>query len=92
MLPIELVNKILVYVGELEQHVIITQYHPITRKEYYQINFNSDFLWKIKSTLVMKRLYPIYNGDFLNKSNIELYKYGTRHYENQLASGRIIYE
>lgn len=84
MLPIEIVNKILVYVGELNNDVIIIQYHPITHKEYYQINSNSVSLWKIKSTLVMKRLYPIYDRDFSNKMNIELYKYGTHHYEKQL--------
>ena len=44
MIPIELINKILVYICKLNNNVIITQYHTITNKEYYKINFNSDFL------------------------------------------------
>ena len=89
MLPIEIVNKILVYVSDLNNNVIITQYHPITNKEYYKINFNTDFLWKIKSNILMKRIYPIRDSDFSNKCNIELYKYGIPHYEKQLRINNI---
>ena len=49
MLSIEIINKILVYISELNNDIIITQYNPITNKEYYKINYNSGFLWKIKS-------------------------------------------
>lgn len=84
-IPIEIVNKILVYVSELlNNSIMITQYNIISNKEYYMINFNSDLLWKIKSTLRMKQFYPIYNGDFNNKSNIELYRWGIPHYQKQL--------
>ena len=86
MIPIDIINKILVYVSELNNDVIITQYNPITNKERYLINFNSQLLWRIKSTLVMKKHYPIRNGDFSNKDNIELYKSGIPHYENQLRN------
>lgn len=84
MLPMEIINIILEYVSELNQDTIITQYHPLTNKEYYKINFYSDLLWNIKSTLMMKRFYPIYSYDFSNKGNIELYKYGKIHYEKYL--------
>lgn len=84
MLPIEIVNIILVYVGELNNNTIITQYNPLTNKEFYKINFSSDLLWNIKSTLTMKRFYPIYSCDFTNKCNIELYKFGKAHYEKEL--------
>jgi hypothetical protein len=90
MIPIDIVNKILVYVGELNNSIIITQYNPITNKEYYKINFHSDLFWRIKSTLIMKRHYPIHISDFHNRDNIELYKYGIPHYENQLRSKQII--
>jgi hypothetical protein len=84
MLPIEIVNKILVYASELNNDIIITQYNIITNKEYYVINFSSDLLWKIKTVYVMKRFYPIYSSDFFNKGTIELYKSGISHYEKQL--------
>lgn len=84
MIPIDIVNKILVYVSELNNNIIIIQYHLITNKEYYKINFNSDLLWKIKSTLIMKQKYPILFGDFTNNNNIKLYKFGIQHYEKHL--------
>ena len=84
MFPIEIVNKILVYVSEINNDVIITQYHIITNKEYYKINFNSDLLWKIKTNLIMKRIYPIYSYDFFKMSSYELYQSVMSHYEKQL--------
>jgi len=92
MLPMEIVNKILEYVSELNNNIIITQYHPLTNKEYYRINFNSDLLWRIKSTLVMRRLYPVYTGyyaNFNNKDTIRLYQFGIPHYEKELRRNMI---
>jgi len=91
MIPIEIVNKILVYISELNNNMIITQYHTITNKEYYIINFNSDLLWRIKSTIIMKRIYPICNvDDYLKtKQFIELYQFGIPHYENELRLNTI---
>jgi len=90
-IPIDIVNIILVYISELNNDIIITQYHPLTNKEDYKINFNSDLLWKIKSTLVMKRIYPISNdyGGFTEEKNITLYKFGIPHYEKQLRLNKI---
>lgn len=84
MLPIEIINKIFVTICELNNNVIITQYHVITNKKYYKINFNSDLLWRIHAVLRMKQLYPLLNSDFTNKGNIDLYKWGTEHYERKL--------
>lgn len=83
-IPIPIINKILVYISELNDNIIIIQYNLITNREYYKINFNCNLLWRIKSTLIMKQLYPIHSGDFSNKSNIELYKFGIPHYEKKL--------
>ena len=83
MIPIEIINKILVYVSELNDDVIITQYHPVTCKEYHKINFNSDFIWKIKSSLRMRQIYPITNYPF-SSATIVLYKNGTEYYKKQL--------
>jgi hypothetical protein len=84
MLPIEMINKIFVTICELNNNVIITQYHVITNKKYYKINFNSDLLWRIHAVLRMKQLYPLLNSDFTNKGNIDLYKWGAEHYERKL--------
>ena len=89
MIPIVIVNKMLDYVGELNDDLIVTQYHPVTGQKCYKINFFADFLWKIKSNLIMKRLYPIYNDGFTIKGNIELYKFGTPHYEAKLRINMI---
>lgn len=69
--------------------MIITQYRLLKNEEYYKINFNSDLLWKIKSTIVMKRIYPIPSCDF-SKENIKLYTYFIPHYEKQLRVNKII--
>jgi hypothetical protein len=87
IIPIEIINKILLYVGELNNNMIITQYHVASNKECYKINFNSDSIWKIKATIRMKQLYPvypIYHGGFNNKDYIELYRFGIPHYQKEL--------
>jgi hypothetical protein len=89
MIPIDIVNKILLYISDINNTIIATQYNTITYKEYYVINFNSNFLWKIKSVLVMKRIYPMRGCEFSNKGNIELYKRGTEHYEKLLKLNKI---
>ena len=84
MFSIEIVNIILNFVSELNNNTITTQYCLITNKEYYKINFYSKYLWKIKSNLHMKQLYPILSYPFSNKGDIELYKSGSKHYEQKL--------
>ncbi len=85
-IPIEIVNIILDYLGDLNNAIVITQYHLITNKEYYKINFKSEILWKLKATLIMKHQYPacfIHNDGF-TKEYIALYKFGIPHYVKQL--------
>jgi hypothetical protein len=90
IIPIEIINKILVYIGELNNDIIIRQYYlstdstnlTNTNKEYYKINFNSNLLHRVKATLLMKQYYPIRSGNF-SKGNIELYKFGIQHYEKK---------
>ena len=84
-IPIEIVNIILDYVGDLNNAIVITQYHLITNKEYYKINFNSEILWKFKATLIMKRQYPAcFTANGFTKEHIALYKFGIPHYVKQL--------
>ena len=91
MFPIEIVNKILVYIGELNHDMVITQYHPKTSKEYSVVNFCADSLWRIKSVVVMKHIYPIYLCDLYlqSKSFIELCRFGVPHYEKELRQNTI---
>jgi hypothetical protein len=85
IIPIEIVNIILDYVGDLNNAIVITQYHLITNKEYYKINFKSEILWKIKATLIMKRQYPsCFTHSSFTKEYIALYKFGVPHYVKQL--------
>jgi hypothetical protein len=87
LFPIEIVNKIMIYVAEINNSMMITQFN--TNREYYKINFHSDLLWKVKANMMMKRIYPIYHffkpGD-LEKEGIEIYKFGMIHYENKLRT------
>lgn len=88
-IPIDIVNIILVYISEINNDIVVTQYHRATLKEYYNINFYSDHLWKIKSTLLMKKFYPmdlINYGDFTYNDR-QLYEFGIPHYEKQLRRG-----
>ena len=89
-IPIDIVNIILVYISELNNNIIITQYNPITNKEYYKINFYSDLLWNIKSIVKMKQLYPFYIIKFFSLYDKDLYRYVKTHYEKQLRENIII--
>lgn len=93
MFPIEIVNKILVYVGELNHDMVISQYHPATSRQYAIINVHSDLLWRIKSVITMKHIYPIYccNLYLQSKSFLELYRIGVSQYEKELRQHTIRY-
>ena len=80
MLPIDIINIILSYVSDLNNDIMITQYHPITNKEYYMINYHSDLLLKISANVRMKYLYPTHS---IMKSKI-LYTVGTPQIEKEL--------
>ena len=80
LLPVEIINKILVYLAEMNNNMMIMQYNLITNIEYYKINFCSNFLCKIKASLLLKRYYPLYSYRFFNSGTIELYKSAIKHY------------
>ena len=92
-IPIEIINKILMYVGELNNDLIILQYNPyIKNQEFYKINMFSELLWNIQSTLVMQRFYPMIfdvNSISLNLEN-SFYSFGKTHYEELLRKGIIL--
>ena len=54
-LPIDLINKILQYAGELNNDTVIIQYETTSHKEYYKINFNSKFIKKLKNIIVIRK-------------------------------------
>ena len=85
-LPIEIINKILHYKSDINNEVIITQYKTLTQKEYYKINRSVDFLWKLKSLMIMKRLYPVITTNASDYNNRQLYKFGLTHYENSIKN------
>jgi hypothetical protein len=83
-LPIEIINKILIYLGELNNDILILQYCINSQKEYYKLNKGSDFLWNIKSLMLTKRLYPLYSNPLSIMKHKEVYKYAKSHYEELL--------
>ena len=81
LLPIDIINKILLYKSDLDDDIIMIQYNPLNKKELYIINKKSSLLYNIESNLIMKRLYPLYDTYILSQYNIELYYYGMNHYK-----------
>jgi len=86
LLPIDIVNNILSYTSDINGNIIMIQYNPLTQSEYYKIDFSSNLLWNIKSTLIMKKKYPLYCTNFSDKKMRELYASGKDHYEKQLRN------
>lgn len=85
-MPIEIINKIMYYIGELNNDVIITQYNIITKVEFYKINFYSHLLWEVSTVIFLKQLYPFRSSCSCptEKKNQELYKSAKPHYANIL--------
>ena len=79
-LPIEIINKILVYKGEINNELVITQYHPNTCDLYFTINFFSSALLKLNSVIIMKLLYPLLCSYPYDPCNRILYYNGLKHY------------
>jgi len=84
-LPIEIINKILDYKSDLTDELITIRYITETQQEYYKINKSSDFLWKLKSLMIMKRLYPL-TTNVSDYNNRQLYTYGLTHYESNIKN------
>ena len=84
--PTEIINKILTYIGELNNNVLITQYSPISNKEFYKINKHSDLLYNINALILTKRLYPLYDNPGSIMIHKEMYKYACCHYKKILKN------
>jgi hypothetical protein len=85
--PTDIINKILVYVGELNNDILIPQYCVTSNRVQYKINMFSDSLWNIQGLLVTKRLYPLYTHPLSIMKHKEVYKYAKSHYEKLLRNG-----
>jgi hypothetical protein len=86
-IPIEIINKILIYVAQLNNDIIAQQY--VYSKNMFlsafSINFNSNLLRNIQSTILMKQFYPIMDFNLNFKLNKELYDNGVSHYKKQIS-------
>jgi len=87
-LPIEIINKILFYVGELNNDAFIIQYEYSGEKKYHKINSFSTTYQPIRALFLMKRFYPLYNN-YTEINNMKLYNEGKRHYEKMLCEKKI---
>jgi hypothetical protein len=79
-LPIDIINKILIYTGELDNVPFIIQYNRLNEKKVsYKINPYADYFLSLRALMIVKRLYPLrsYEG-ILN--NTMLYKLSKKHY------------
>ena len=79
-LPIDIINKILIYTGELDNVPFIIQYNRLNEKKVsYKINPYADYFLSLRALMIVKRLYPLrsYEG-ILN--NTMLYKMSKKHY------------
>ena len=83
-LPIDIINKILIYTGELDNVPFIIQYNRLNEKKVsYKINPYADYFLSLRALMIVKRLYPLrsYEG-ILN--NTMLYKLSKKHYMEML--------
>jgi len=73
-LPLDIINKIMIYYHELNHDIMMIQYNIITSKEYYIINKNSKLLKDIEFILKQK-LYPLYRHSYFYKYFLYKKKY-----------------
>ena len=73
-MPIEIINKILSYMGDLNNSPVIMQY-LYNKLEHYKINFSADSLLDIQAILRTKQIYPIRISSPTIFHHRELYKY-----------------
>lgn len=84
LVPIDIINKILVYHAELNNYLIILQYNPVNNIEYYKINRYSNFLLNLRAVIAMKIIYPLlYRGPILEE-NKYIYNFDKEYYEQLL--------
>lgn len=84
-MPIEIINKILSYIGDLNNSPVIMQF-LYNNKEHYKINFSADSLLDIQAILRAKQLYPIRMECPTIFRHRELYKYCKKHYKKEIRN------
>lgn len=83
-IPIDVINKILIYHAELNNDLIILQYNPINNIEYYKINKYSNFLLSLRAVIGMKIIYPLlYTGPILEDKK-RIYNFNKEYYKQLL--------
>ena len=86
-LPIDVINKILIYIGELNNTPFILQYNQgykyKIKKFYFKINPFSDYFLSIRALLVVRRLYKLKSYEQI-LNNKMLYKLSKKHYMDKL--------
>jgi len=88
LMPIEIINKILSYMGDLNNSPVITQY-LFNNKEQYKINYSADSLLDIQAILRTKQLYPIRTTCPTMVHHRELYKYCKKHYKEEISNNTL---
>ena len=84
-IPIDIINKILVYHAELNNYLIILQYNPINNIEFYKINRYSNFLLSLRAVIGMKIIYPLlYTGPILEENKRIIYNFNKEYYKQLL--------
>lgn len=73
-LPIEIINRILVYVAEMSDDMYILQYNTKTNKSYYKLNFLSHSLRHIDFVVSIKKFYPFFISNQNEKKKLNLYQ------------------
>ena len=84
-MPIEIINKILSYMGDLNNSPVIMQY-LYNNREHYKINFSADSLLDIQAVLRTKQIYPIRMSWPNSICQRELYKCAKKHYKEEIRN------
>ena len=84
-MPIEIINKILSYMGDLNNSPVIMQY-LYNNREHYKINFSADSLLDIQAILRTKQLYPLQMSDPTSIFQRELYRCAKKHYKEEVRN------
>ena len=82
-LPIDIINKILIYTGELDNVPFIIQYRSNGKKVFYKINPFADYFLSLRALMIVKRIYPLRSYEGILNNTI-LYKLSKKHYMEML--------
>lgn len=85
--PIDIINIILIYVGELDDIPFILQYSK--NKKYYKINPHASYFIPLQALITMKRLYRLTSYECI-LNNRMLYMLGKRDYIKKILKEKNI--